>query len=51
MEVGEMVKYKGYDITRQSEPDYVVEVAHDSLEDAKAWIDRLIDIGQLDEPD
>lgn len=47
MKVGEKVKHRGYDITRQNKTDYVVEVAHDSLKEAKEWIDRLIEDDEL----
>lgn len=49
MKIGAQIKYRGYDITKHLEEDYVVEVGHDSLKDAKDWIDRLIVKNELDE--
>ncbi len=49
MKVGETIWYRGYDITRHLQDDYVVQVGHDTQDDAKAWIDYLIEIDQLEE--
>ncbi len=51
MKVGAVIKHRGYDISRPLEDDFVVEVGHDTLKDAKAWIDRLISKDELDDVD
>ena len=43
MEIDETVKYKGFNITHPCEENYITEIAHDSLEDAKHFIDALIE--------
>ena len=49
MKIGETIEYKGYDITKYLEDDYVVGIGHDTLEDAQSWIDRLIVKNELEE--
>ncbi len=42
MKVGDEIDYKGYSITHPIKKEYVTEVAHNSLEDAKEFIDTLL---------
>lgn len=51
MNIGESKKYRGYDISRPCEEDYVTEIAHDTLKDAKDFIDRLILSGVISSED
>ena len=47
-EVGETIKYHGYPISHPIKEDFITEIAHNSLEDAKEFIDRLLKLGLLD---
>ena len=48
MEIGEVLRYKGYTISHPRQKDYVTEIAHDSLQDAKEFIEELLDCDLLE---
>ena len=48
MKIGDVVKHRGYPITKKRKDDYVVGVGHDTLKDAKEWIDQLIRNDELE---
>lgn len=49
MKVGEQIHYKGYPITHPCEEDYVTEIAHDTLGDAKKFIAMLLKCALIEE--
>jgi len=48
MKDGETILYYAYEITKVEEGEFIVAIAHDSLEDAKNFIRRLINTGELE---
>ena len=51
MKVGESIKYQGYEIERSSKEDFITLIAHDTLKDAKDFIDRLIEANEIISPE
>lgn len=49
LEIKQMIYYRHYPISRPCEEDYVVEIANDTLGEAKSFIDRLIAQGLIEE--
>lgn len=47
MKINDIIRYRNYEIVRTSKVDYCTVIAHDTLRDAKAFIDRLIAIDEL----
>lgn len=48
MKIGGTVYHKGYPISHPNEADYITEIAHDSLKDARKWIDKLLELSELE---
>lgn len=50
MGVGDAAIYKGYTISHPIKEDYVTVIAHDTLKDAKEFIDTLLERDLIDKP-
>lgn len=47
MKIGEVIYYKEYTITHPVKEDFITEIAHDRLKDAKTFIDFLLRRGLI----